>query len=61
MARRLKYSQLRYNEFHPPIVKPRVTQADLDLALAMANTQDPAADLAIARHRFLTNLDQLNP
>lgn len=59
LSKRLKYSQLRYNEFHPPIIKPTVTAADLAAAAATDPMPNPLMDHAVAKARFLQNLSNL--
>jgi hypothetical protein len=61
LARRLKWAQARYNEFHPPIVKPAVTAAEIKEAIAQNLTHDPLLDHAIAKQRFLNFLNQNRP
>lgn len=56
LARRLKYSQLRYNEFHPPVIKPVVTAKDLAQAAAIDPFPSPLHDHAVSQARFLQNL-----
>ena len=51
LAKRLAWSQVRFNEFHPPIVAPRVTADDLATAMT-GHSADPALDDAIACERF---------
>ena len=61
LARRLKWAQARYNEFHPPIVKPAVTPIEIAEAIAQNLTHDPLVDHAIAKQRFLNFLNQNRP
>lgn len=51
LAQRLRWSQARYQEWHPPIVNPVVTDADI----ARANEGlrvDPLFDFAVAKERL---------
>ena len=60
LAKRLKWSQVRFNEFHPPIVSPIVTAADL-LAASHGHAADPLFDHAVAKARFLQDLSSMLP
>ncbi len=60
LAKRLKWSQARFNEFHPPMVAPIVTAADL-LAATTGHAPDPLFDHAIAKARLLPDLAKLLP
>jgi hypothetical protein len=55
MRKRLGWSQERYREWHPPIVAPKVTAADLARAKAGLVT-DPLFDFAVAKERLKQQL-----
>ena len=60
LAKRLRWSQVRFNEFHPPLVAPIVTAADL-IASMHDHAPDPLFDHAIAKERFKQDLAKLFP
>lgn len=51
LAKRLRISQQRYQEWHPPIVQPKVTAADIARA-AEGVKVDPDFDFAVAKERL---------
>lgn len=51
LAKRLAWSQTRYREWHPPIVAPIITAADLARA-ADGISVDPIFDFAVAKERL---------
>lgn len=57
LSKRLGWSQVRYSEWHPPIVAPIVTAADL-AAAAAGIADDPLFDFAVAKERFKQGLLQ---
>ena len=60
LAKRLSWSQVRFNEFHPPVIAPRVTDADLQAAM-LNHQPDPLFDHAVAKERFRQNLNKKFP
>jgi len=58
MRKRLGWSQLRFNEWHPAIIGTAVTAADLALARE-GIAPDALFDFALAKERLRQNL--LNP
>ena len=50
LAKRLEWSQHRYDEFHPPLVGPAVSQRELRDAISHSHP-DPLMDFAIAQSR----------
>jgi hypothetical protein len=57
IRKRLGWSQQRFREWHPPIVSPKVTAADIARAKAGLTT-DPLFDFAVAKERLKQKLIQ---
>ena len=57
LSKRLSWSQVRYREWHPPVVAPVVTAADL-AAASLGIADDPLFDFAVAKERFKQGLLQ---
>jgi hypothetical protein len=55
MCKRLGWSQQRFREWHPPIVSPKVTAADIARAQVGLAT-DPLFDFAVAKERLKQKL-----
>lgn len=51
IAKRLHWSQQRFREWHPPIVAPKVTAADIARAI-QGHKSDPLFDFAVAKERL---------
>jgi len=56
LSKRLRWSQIRFREWHPPVLSPVVTAADLAAARSALATHNPALDFAIARERAKQSL-----
>jgi hypothetical protein len=55
LSKRLSWSQVRFREWHPPIIETLVTAADL-AAARLGITSDPLFDFAVAKERFRQEL-----
>ncbi len=60
LAKRLGWSQERYREWHPPIIAPVVTAADIAIA-AQGHSVDPIFDFNVAKARLIQKLKSPPP